>query len=235
MATTPWGDSVRAWVSSRARGTVSTGTRMRAASSSMRSSWGEGSWSSASRMRRTDRRPTLSSSSTARRPSTWSPPSSLRPSGRGRRRGSGRPRGPWRRSGLRAWAHTGSSRTTARQAMPSARPSAPRPSARVALTETGAPSTAPQPLHHGRGVGRQARRVGHHGAVGVGAAVALARRHADHLGQQGHAVGPLPHRVGVGEVAAQIAQPDRARARRRPARGRRRRRRCARPGRGRPR
>ena len=41
------------------------------------------------------------------------------------------------------WAHTGSSRTTARQAMPSARPKAPRPSARVALTDTGAPRTAP--------------------------------------------------------------------------------------------
>ena len=45
--------------------------------------------------------------------------------------------------GLAGRAHTGSRRTTARQAIPSARPSAPRPSARVALTETGAPSTAP--------------------------------------------------------------------------------------------
>ena len=81
-ARTPWGDSVRACESSRARGTVSTGTRMRPASSSMRSSCGEGSWSSASMIRRTVRRPTVSSSSTARRPSTWSPPSSLRGPGR---------------------------------------------------------------------------------------------------------------------------------------------------------
>ena len=81
-ASTPWGDSVRACASSRARGTVSTGTRMRPASSSIRSSCGEGSWSSASMIRRTVRRPTVSSSSTARRPSTWSPPSSLRGPGR---------------------------------------------------------------------------------------------------------------------------------------------------------
>ncbi len=42
-----------------------------------------------------------------------------------------------RRPALRA--HRGSISTTARQAIPSARPSAPRPSARVAFTDTGAP------------------------------------------------------------------------------------------------
>ena len=62
--------------------------------------------------------------------------------------------------------------------MPSARPSAPSPSARVALTETGAPSTALEALHHGRGVRRQAGRVGDDGAVGVGAGEALPGRHA---------------------------------------------------------
>ena len=78
------------------------------------------------------------------------PPDALRPDPRQVRSPSFRRR-VWplrarRRTGWpssRRWAlpHVSSSRTIAMQAMPSARPSAPNPSARVALTETGAPRT----------------------------------------------------------------------------------------------
>ena len=101
-------------------------------------------------------------------------------------------------------------RTTARQAMPSARPSAPMPSARVALTETGPPSTAESNVRHGGGVRSQPRCVRHHGAVGIDRGVALLARHPHHLAQQVHAVGPFPGRVRVGEVAAQVAESHRA-------------------------
>ena len=92
--------------------------------------------------------------------------------------------------------------------MPSARPSAPIPSARVALTDTGAPSTALEPVHHGSGVRCQARRVGDDRAVRVGAGEPLLGGHLHHRGQQGHAVRPLPDRVGVGEVPAEVSQAD---------------------------
>ena len=233
-ASTPWGDSVRAWASRRARGTVSTGTRRRAASSSMRSSCGEGSWSSASMIRRTVRRPTVEQLEHGAAPldlvaaelaaragpaiAAWPRlrPPACRPHRLRldrRRHGAARRRPGARRAsaaGRRAAAHADSISTTARQAMPSARPRAPRPSARVAFTETGAPQDRAQALDHGRGVRGQARGVGDDGAVGVGAGETRARRHGDHLGQQRHAVGALPHRVGVGEVPAEVAQPDRA-------------------------
>ena len=133
---------------------------------------GEGSSPSANHSRRTGRRPAASSSSTARRPSTWSPPSSPAPGAGARRRGppvrGRRPRptvggrgGP-ARGGRPAAAAAGraappagrglaaapargrgaTSRATARQATPSPRPIGPSPSARVALTDTG-PPTAP--------------------------------------------------------------------------------------------
>ena len=217
-ATTPWGASVRACASRRARGTVSIGIRRREASSSISSSCGEGSWSSARRTRRTVRRPTARSSSTARRPSTWSPPSSPsagadavrpRPALAATTAGSGAGRAgaalPWAGGG-----HGLSSSTTAMHAMPSARPSAPEPFGAGGLDRHRCAEDPAQVLAHGVGVRSQTRRVRHDRAVRVRAGEALRGGEADDLGQQRQAVGALPLRVGVGEVAAEVAEADRA-------------------------
>ena len=181
--------------------------RRRAASRSISSICGDGSRSSAIQTSRTGRRPAASSSRTAWRPSTWSPPSPCRPPapvragrppvatrrpdprparraparGPGRAAAGWRPggAGPRRRRGGPAHGAPAASRTTARQAMPSTRPRAPRPSARLALTLTGAPSTAPRPPGHLVGVLGQAGALAHHGAVGVHEAHALRRAPCD--------------------------------------------------------
>ena len=92
------------------------------------------------------------------------------------------------------------------QAMPSARPSAPKTFGPRRLHRHRTAQHRGQALHHGRGVGRQAGCIGHHGAVGVGAGEALAGGHGDDLGQQGDAVGAFPDGVGVGEVPSQVTQ-----------------------------
>ena len=107
---------------------------------------------------------------------------------------------------VRAAAHADSISTTARQAMPSARPSVPRPSARVALTETGAPSTARNRSSMAPVWGASRGASATIGAVRVGAGEPVPGRHRVHLGEQGDAVGPLPDGIGVGEVPPQVAQ-----------------------------
>ena len=226
-ARTPWGASVRAWESSRARGTVSTGMRIRPASSSMRSSRGEGSWSSANMILRTVRRPTVQqfedgltpldlvtaelallgaagAGPAARTTGTTPSPPPVPPAP---------PPAPLPRApvGRRAVAtagrrHVDSNKTMARQAMPSARPSAPKPSARVAFTDTGAAQDSgergsPSSRCGGPAGGRRRSRCSRRWHR-----VALFRGHPHDLGQEGHAVGPLPDRVGVGEVASEVPE-----------------------------
>ena len=97
-------------------------------------------------------------------------------------------------------------RTTALQAIPSARPSAPSPSALVAFTLTGPPSTADQPVGHQVHEGGQPWPLGHHRAVGVDRRPSGPAGELDHVGQDVHAVGPLPPRVGVGSVTTEVAE-----------------------------
>ena len=174
------------------------------------------------------------------------PPSSLRASGRGRPRraaarlGTPARRAAWlergrRRGTRRSAAHDGSIRTTARHAMPSARPSAPMPSARVALTEIGRADHGTEPFGHGRRVRRQARCVGDDRAVRVDAAVALRGRHPHDFASAGRDCRrpPRPGRCRESAVRGRRAPP--RPGWRRPLRGRRRRRRCDRSARARPR
>ena len=145
---------MRAWASSRARGTVSTGTRSRAGQlldpvELRRGVLILGQHDPAHRAA-PDREQLehgaasldlITPELAARARAPLAPLGALSDPRRGR--GSARAgarRGPPRGGGRRA--HGDSISTTARQAMPSARPSAPSPSARVALTETGACSTA---------------------------------------------------------------------------------------------
>ena len=82
----------------------------------------------------------------------------------------GRWRGGRRRTASTAgWtAHATPARsTTARQAMPSTRPIAPRPSARLAFTLTGAPSRSCEPARHVVGVLGQPGSLAHDGAVRI--------------------------------------------------------------------
>ena len=102
-----------------------------------------------------------------------------------------------------------SRRATAQQAMPSARPRAPSPSARLGLTLTGPPTTAASRCCMASRCG--ARR----GASSTTVQSTLPTRQpvadpADHAGQQVHAVGAQPGRVVVGEVAAEVAEAGRA-------------------------
>ena len=102
---------------------------------------------------------------------------------------------------------------TAKQATPSARPRAPRPSARLPLTVTGAPTAAGQALVDGLAARRQPGRLEHHGAVDV-LRLPAGGPHVGHRpAQQVDRVGPGPRRVGVGEVLADVAQPGRAQQR----------------------
>ena len=123
----------------------------------------------------------------------------------GHRRGRGR--SAPRRAGRRGGGH----------APPAARwpgRRCPRPGQRAqalgpgGLDRDGRAQHAAESRRHGGGVRRQARGVGHHGAVGVDTDVTLLAGHAHHLGEQVHAVRPRPDRVGVGEVAAEVAQAD---------------------------
>ena len=98
------------------------------------------------------------------------------------------------------------SRTTAVQAIPSARPRAPSPSARVAFTLTGAPSTSARPSAIRSTIGGQSGLLGHHRAVGVDRHPAGGGGQGHHPGQDLHAVGPAPRRIGVGGVAAEVAE-----------------------------
>ncbi len=109
------------------------------------------------------------------------------------------------------------------------------PSARVALTDTGAADDSGEVLDHGAGVRGQAGRIGDDRAVRVGTGEPLRRGEPHHLGQQRDAVGALPLRVGVGEVRGRGRPTRPRRGRHRPARDRPRRRRCGRPTRGHPR
>ena len=107
------------------------------------------------------------------------------------------------RSGLRRRARPSS--TTESAAMPPV--SAPRPSGRVALIETSPPTTS----HNRRAIsavwGASRGRSRDHGAVGVDHRPPVAAGHVDDRQEQPEAVGAGPARVGVGEVAAEVARP----------------------------
>ena len=128
---------------------------------SISSSCGDGSCPSAIR---------IANPALARRSAVRAPPGDPRPGRRPRgarvgrtpgehrpRTGRRRPARGVRRAGRRGHdpPSRGSRSTTARHAMPSARPIAPRPSARVAFTETGAPSARSRAADHGRNEGGQ--------------------------------------------------------------------------------
>ena len=119
------------------------------------------------------------------------------------------PRAAARRRAPRAalTAHLGSSTTAAKQAMPSPRPSAPRPSGRRPFTDTGAPTAAPSracissrraPVWGARRPPSNRRcRSTSPSAGHVG----------DDVAQQHDRVGARQRRVGVGEVLADVAEP----------------------------
>ena len=99
-------------------------------------------------------------------------------------------------------------------------PAHPRPSARVALTLTGAPSAAASRSAMPGTCGRQPGSLGHHRAVGVDrrpsrppAASATTRR------RMSRESAPAHRGVGVRHVPAEVAEPRRPRARRRRWRG----------------
>ena len=137
--------------------------------------------------------------------------------GPGAARRSRRAAAPWRRA-RRPPAHACSIRTTAMHAMPSARPSAPIPSARVALTDTGAPSTGraarPWPRCAGRAGACPPRR-----AVGVDAGEALLRRPCGPPRPRGRCCRRPPRPGPCRGSAGPGRRGRRRRGRRRPARG----------------
>ena len=125
--------------------------------------------------------------------------------------------------------------TTAMQAMPSARPSAPMPSARVALTETGAPSTPPSRSTMAAVCGARRGVSAMTVQSALRARKALLGGQADHLGEQRRRCRRPPTRDRCRGSGGRGRPGRRRRGRRRPARGTPRRRRCGRRGRVRPR
>ena len=102
------------------------------------------------------------------------------------------------------------SSATAKHATPSDRPSAPRPSARLPLTVTGAPTAAGQALADGVSPRRQLRRLEHDRAVDVLGRPPGGPHVGDRPAQQADRVGARQRGVGVGEVLADVAQAGRA-------------------------
>ena len=90
--------------------------------------------------------------------------------------------------------------------MPSRRPSAPRPSARLPFTVTGAPTASARRRSHLLAVGRQLGRLQHDRAVDVAGLPARRpdRRHG--ATEQVEAVGAGQGGIGVGEVLADVAE-----------------------------
>ena len=103
----------------------------------------------------------------------------------------------------------------------------PNPSARVAFTLTGAPSTAPRRSAIVATYGSESRAFGHDGAVGVHRRPARLPREGDHPGEKADAVCALKNGIGVGGVVAEVAEARRAQHRVGTPHERPRRRRCA--------
>ena len=125
-------------------------------------------------------------------------------------------------------------RTTASQAIASARPMGPTCSPVLALTLTAVGRDPEEPGDAGAEGGLVRAELGLLGVddqVAVDRPPALARHPVDDLGEEPAAVEPAPLGVGVGVVLADVPQAGRARAGRRPGRAAPRRRRSARPGR----
>ena len=95
---------------------------------------------------------------------------------------------------------------TAKQAMPSRRPSAPSPSARLPFTVTGAPTASREALLHLGPARRELRRLQHDRAVDVAGRPPRRPHVGDGPAQQLEAVGAGEGGIGVGEVLADVAE-----------------------------